>query len=83
MGINTAADGTGTWVSFGVGGNPYNVLKRQDTSDAPLGIVSMAGYVASTGSTSARSYYLVWSPEDSGQNCNVSDVMGIIMEYVP
>ena len=80
IGITTASDGSGTVVSWAA--DTKNVEKKT-SAQSEIGEVTVPGYVASTGSTSARSYYLVWRPSTNGENCNLSTSNGLIIEYLP
>ena len=80
IGINTASDGSGTDVSWTA--DTKNVEKKT-SAQSEIGEVTVPGYVSSTGSISARSYYLIWRPSTNGENCNLSTSNGLIIEYLP
>ena len=80
VGISTTADGTGTAVGWS--GGVYNVEKRIG-SVSEIGEVTVPGYVASSATTTARSYYLIFTCGTNTQNVNLSTTNGLLLEYMP
>jgi len=80
VGINTSADGSGTWVSWNSGTKGMAKLIVENVSELETGTV--VGYVADTGSVSLRSYYLIFKPSVNSRNINLSTTYGLIIEYM-